>query len=293
MSRMPSSMAAAARSRLGLASGFSSRMSAPSLRLSHRCYHRMAPRATRKSFSPPLEPRGKSKSISASRSKRADGQLGLRAKAVTAVRRRKLGALILEEKPLANPTSTSRRRMLDGIRDMGLASLPGALPPIPSAPASRFCESSSPKRTGPISRIQLCSPRSTTGSLPISRHHSQAHLERLDWVANSSKPGPPRSRPAVWRSSPHSLEVPSGADVRIDYETEGDPSLACACRKCSASPAHPQSPMPRAPPHRAFVARRTPLAVTPVARTFWTNGYPSVAPTCAAAPQTRPGPKTR
>jgi ATP-dependent helicase HrpB len=77
--------------------------------------------------------------------------------------------------------------------------------------------------------------------------------------------------------APVRIEVPSGADVRIDYETEGDPVLRVRLQEMFGLARTPAIAEGRSPLRIELLSPAgRPLAVTQSLETFWTNGYPSV-----------------
>jgi ATP-dependent helicase HrpB len=79
------------------------------------------------------------------------------------------------------------------------------------------------------------------------------------------------------RLAPIRIEVPSGADVRIDYETEGDPVLRVRLQEMFGLARTPTIAEGRSPLRIELLSPAgRPLAVTQSLETFWTNGYPSV-----------------
>ena len=79
------------------------------------------------------------------------------------------------------------------------------------------------------------------------------------------------------RLAPVRIEVPSGADVRIDYETEGDPVLRVRLQEMFGLARTPAIAEGRSPLRIELLSPAgRPLAVTQSLETFWTNGYPSV-----------------
>ena len=77
--------------------------------------------------------------------------------------------------------------------------------------------------------------------------------------------------------APARIEVPSGADVRIDYDTEGDPMLRVRLQEMFGLAKTPRIANGRAHLRIELLSPAgRPLAVTQSLETFWTNGYPSV-----------------
>ena len=82
--------------------------------------------------------------------------------AVLARRQRRLGALVLEDKPLAKPDAEKlKAAMLDGVRQLGLAALPWNDDLAEWRERVAFLRRRT--RAGPTCRTQPCSPRSRPG----------------------------------------------------------------------------------------------------------------------------------
>ncbi len=77
--------------------------------------------------------------------------------------------------------------------------------------------------------------------------------------------------------APVRIEVPSGADIRIDYDTETDPILRVRLQEMFGLAKTPAIANGRAQLRIELLSPAgRPLAVTQSLETFWTNGYPSV-----------------
>ena len=73
------------------------------------------------------------------------------------------------------------------------------------------------------------------------------------------------------------IEVPSGAHVAIDYETEGDPVIRVRLQEMFGLAKTPTIAKGRAQLRIELLSPAgRPLAVTKSLETFWTNGYPDV-----------------
>ncbi len=156
--------------------------------------------------------------------------------AVLARRRRRLGALLLEDKPLAPARcrqaegGDGRRHPPDGIGRAGLVGRPHPN----GASASPSCAGGT--RAGPTCPTRPCSPPSTAGwrrfSTGISR---RGHLPRIDLAAALKALVPWDKQRELDRLAPTHIEVPSGSRVPIDYADPAEPTLSVACRRCSVS----------------------------------------------------------
>jgi ATP-dependent helicase HrpB len=105
----------------------------------------------------------------------------------------------------------------------------------------------------------------------------KAHLERLDLNAIIKGLIPHELQRRLDRLAPIRIEVPSGADVRIDYETDGDPILRVRLQEMFGLATTPAIAEGRARLRIELLSPAgRPLAVTQSLETFWSNGYPSV-----------------
>ena len=105
----------------------------------------------------------------------------------------------------------------------------------------------------------------------------KAHLERLDLHAIMQSLIPHELQRRLDKLAPTRIEVPSGADVRIDYDTEGDPVLRVRLQEMFGLARTPSIAEGRARLRIELLSPAgRPLAVTQSLETFWSNGYPSV-----------------
>ena len=202
-----------------------------------------------------------------------------RAKAVSASKSRRLGALVLEEKPSTNADpALIAEAMTEGVREMGLAALPWTDGARILRARAMFLRRRYPEEGWPD-----LSDEALHASLPdwltpylagISR---KAHLDRLDMHQIIQAMIPHELARRMDRLAPVRIEVPSGADVRIDYETEGDPVLRVRLQEMFGLARTPAIAEGRSPLRIELLSPAgRPLAVTQSLETFWTNGYPSV-----------------
>jgi ATP-dependent helicase HrpB len=202
-----------------------------------------------------------------------------RAKAVSATRSRRLGALVLEERPstTAGPEAVATA-MLQGIREMGLACLPWSEGARSLQARVQFLRRMFPDAAWPDLSDDHLRATHEDWLLPflpgISR---QAHLDRLDLHQILQSLIPHDLQRRMDRLAPVRIAVPSGADVRIDYETEGDPVLRVRLQEMFGLARTPAIAEGRSPLRIELLSPAgRPLAVTQSLETFWTNGYPSV-----------------
>lgn len=202
-----------------------------------------------------------------------------RAKAISAMKSRRLGALVLDEKPSINAgPSLIAEAMTEGVRELGLSALPWSDGARALRARAMFLRRLFPEEGWPD-----LSDKALMASLPdwltpwlagISR---KAHLDRLDMHQILQGMIPHELSRRMDRLAPVRIEVPSGADVRIDYETEGDPVLRVRLQEMFGLARTPAIAEGRSPLRIELLSPAgRPLAVTQSLETFWTNGYPSV-----------------
>ena len=202
-----------------------------------------------------------------------------RAKAVSVSKSRRLGALVLDEKPstTADPELIAQA-MTQGVREMGLDSLPWSEGAKSLRARIEFIGRLFPVEGWPDLSDEALLTRLEDWLTPylagISR---KAHLERLDMHQILQGMIPQELYRKMDRLAPVRIEVPSGADVRIDYETGGDPVLRVRLQEMFGLARTPAIAEGRARLRIELLSPAgRPLAVTQSLETFWTNGYPSV-----------------
>ena len=202
-----------------------------------------------------------------------------RAKAVSASKSRRLGALVLEEKPSTNADpALIAEAMTEGVREMGLASLPWSDGAKLLRARAMFLRRLYPEEGWPdLSDKALLSGLQDWLTPYLAGISRKAHLDRLDMHQIIQSMIPPELARKMDRLAPVRIEVPSGADVRIDYETEGDPVLRVRLQEMFGLARTPAIAEGRSPLRIELLSPAgRPLAVTQSLETFWTNGYPSV-----------------
>ena len=202
-----------------------------------------------------------------------------RAKAVSATKSRRLGALVLEERvsTSADP-SLIAEAMTQGVRDMGLSSLPWSDGSKTLKARVQFIRRLFPDDGWPdLSDEALLTSLEEWLAPYLAGISRRAHLDRLDMQQIMQAMIPHQLLRKMDRLAPVRIEVPSGADVRIDYETEGDPVLRVRLQEMFGLARTPAIAEGRSPLRIELLSPAgRPLAVTQSLETFWTNGYPSV-----------------
>lgn len=201
-----------------------------------------------------------------------------RAEAVVAVRRRRLGALTLEEKPAADlaPGETTAA-MLEGVRAMGLGCLPWTKASIQLRARVGFLRREMGDEWPDWSDLALLADLDAWLGPFLDGRTRRAHLAdldlheallaRLDWPM----------RQALDREAPTHLDVPSGSRIAVDYEQGDIPVLAVRLQEmfgCVDTPALAGGRV-KALLHLLSPARR-PVQVTRDLAGFWAGTYKDV-----------------
>lgn len=202
-----------------------------------------------------------------------------RTRTVSASKSRRLGALVLEEKPSTNADPTLiAEAMTQGVREMGLAALPWTEGAKILRARVMFLRRLFPEEGWPdLSDEALLASLEDWLAPYLAGISRKAHLDRLDMHQIIQSMIPHELARKMDRLAPVRIEVPSGADVRIDYETEGDPVLRVRLQEMFGLAKTPAIAEGRSPLRIELLSPAgRPLAVTQSLETFWTNGYPGV-----------------
>jgi ATP-dependent helicase HrpB len=202
-----------------------------------------------------------------------------RSQSVVAARVRKLGALILEERTLtATDPDTMADAMIKGIGEMGIKALPWTDGSNNFRAQVQFLKRLFPEDSWPDLSDEALTQNLNEWLKPylagISR---KSHLERLDILAIMKSLIPHDLQRQMDGLAPRRIEVPSGANVVIDYETEGDPVIRVRLQEMFGLAKTPTIAKGRAQLRIELLSPAgRPLAVTKSLETFWTTGYPDV-----------------
>ncbi|MGE4078159.1 MAG: ATP-dependent helicase HrpB [Reyranella sp.] len=197
--------------------------------------------------------------------------------AVLARRRRRLGALVLEDKPLARPDPDAvRRAMLDGVRQLGLS----ALPWTDELATWR-------RRVAFLRRHDASWPDLSDAALTDSLEDwllpfldgvsRRDHLARLDLEAALKTLVPWDRQRELDRLAPTHVEVPSGSRVPIAYDNPAEPTLAVRLQEMFGLTDTPRIAGGAVPLTIQLLSpARRPVQVTRDLASFWANGYRAV-----------------
>jgi ATP-dependent helicase HrpB len=196
---------------------------------------------------------------------------------VLARRRRRLGALLLEDKPLTRPDPEAlKAAMLDGVRQMGLPSLPWT----GDLQAWRH-------RVGFMRAIDDSWPDLSDASLLASLGEwlgpfldgatRRDHLQRVDLSAALRTLVPWEQARKLDSLVPTHIEVPSGSRLPLDYANPAEPTLSVRLQEMFGATETPRIAGGKVAVtiHLLSPARR-PVQVTRDLASFWKNGYRDV-----------------
>ncbi len=197
--------------------------------------------------------------------------------AVLARRRRRLGALLLEDKPLAAPSADAvAAAMIAGVRQMGLAALPW------SDELQRWRERVAFVRTlddgwPDLGDAALLATLEDWLAPFLDGASRRGHLARLDLAAALKALVPWERQRELDRLAPTHVEVPSGSRVPIDYANPAEPTLSVRLQEMFGLTDTPRVGGERVPltVHLLSPARR-PVQATRDLASFWANGYRAV-----------------
>ena len=201
-----------------------------------------------------------------------------RTEAIQASRQKRLGALILEEKPLrdADPT-LMQAAMIAGIRNIGITALPWTDGARALQARVSFLKQAQPEEAWPdVSDDALLATLEEWLAPYLSGVTRRAHLTQVDLneALRAMLPWPLPQK--LDQLAPTHLAVPSGSNIAVDYAATG-PALHVKLQEVFGLADTPTVAGGRVPVtlHLLSPARR-PLAVTRDLRSFWTNVYPQV-----------------
>jgi ATP-dependent helicase HrpB len=202
-----------------------------------------------------------------------------KAQAVSAARSRRLGEIVLEERPdaSADPEAIAKA-MAEGVAAMGI----GALPWSEGATLLRrriiFLKRVMPDQAWPdFSDMGLSSTLTDWLSPYLSGMTKRNDLQRLDLAQILRGLVPHELAVRLDKLAPLRMEVPSGGHYKIDYETDGDPVLRVRLQEMFGMTSAPQVADGRARLRIELLSPAgRPVAVTQSLETFWTGAYSDV-----------------
>lgn len=190
---------------------------------------------------------------------------------VVARRVRRLGAIVLSERPLRNPDpELVRQALADGLRKEGLNLLPWPPEAVRLRARLAFLHHVHGEPWPSMADEDLLA----TAENWLGTARRRADLARIDTVQalRTLLPWPEAAR--LDQLAPDRLEVPTGSRIRVDY-AGGEPVLAVKLQETFGWLATPRVSGVPVVLHLLSPAGR-PAAVTSDLESFWRNGYPSV-----------------
>ncbi len=202
-----------------------------------------------------------------------------KANAVKAGLTRKLGAIVLQEKPAQTiDPSLTAAAMLEGVKMMGISALPWNEAARGVQAQVKFLARVMPDAGFPDLQDSTLLANSEIWLLPyLEGMMRKADLGRLDLlhILQSLVPGDLLRR--MEKLAPQRIVVPGGGSYRIDYDVDGDPLLSVRLQEMFGMTTAPQVADGRARLKIVMLSPgMKPVAVTQSLETFWVQGYPDV-----------------
>jgi ATP-dependent helicase HrpB len=204
-------------------------------------------------------------------------QWSAREGAVLARCRRRLGALLLEDRALPRPDAEAlRAAMLDGIRQLGLGALPWGGDLVKWRERVAFARTHDESWPDLSDAALLDTLEVWLGSF-LDGVLRRTHLGRVDLAAALKALVPWDRQRDLDRLVPTHIEVPSGSRVPVDYSNPAEPSLPVRLQEMFGLSDTPRVADGKVPitVHLLSPARR-PVQVTRDLASFWATGYKSV-----------------
>jgi ATP-dependent RNA helicase HrpB len=200
-----------------------------------------------------------------------------RSESVVATQERRLGALVLERKPITAPDPQAlARAMADGIRQLGLSALPWTVDARALQARLSFLRRLDPEAWPDVSEAALAAEPLAWLGKHLDGITRRSHLARIDVGAALLDRLDWKQRRDLDRLAPTHIEVPTGRSVTIDYSGEA-PVLAVKLQEMFGARTTPTVADGRVPIliHLLSPAGR-PVQVTRDLEGFWRNGYAAV-----------------
>lgn len=197
--------------------------------------------------------------------------------AVLARRQRRLGALVLDDKPLARPDPEKlKAAMIEGVRQMGLASLPWSDDLQGWRQRVAFLRRQD-ESWPDLSDAALLAGLDGWLAPFLNDASRRSHLSRIDLGAALRALVPWDKQRELNRLAPTHLEVPSGSRIPIDYANPAEPTLSVRLQEMFGLVDTPRIAGNKVPVtiHLLSPARR-PVQVTRDLASFWKSGYRDV-----------------
>ncbi|MCC5865390.1 MAG: ATP-dependent helicase HrpB [Wenzhouxiangella sp.] len=197
---------------------------------------------------------------------------------VVARRQRRLGALVLDEQELDRPDPTTiEAGLLAAVRSKGLESLPWTNAARQWQARVELLRSLWPNDWPAVDDASLAARLDEWLQPYLAGLRRWLDMENLDLLSVLSGQLDHGQRQRLAELAPASLTIPTGREVRLDYQAEGGPVLATKLQSVFGWDCSPRVAGGKVPVvlHLLSPARR-PLAITADLGSFWTNAYPEV-----------------
>lgn len=197
---------------------------------------------------------------------------------VSALARTRLGALVIEEQPLADVLPEAiTQALLQGIGLSGLTCLPWTQQAQQLQARLLSLRRWQPEADWPDMHHQALLADLSWLAPFVNGMHRIEQLQRLDLAEILRAPLTWTQRQALDRLAPEAISVPSGSKIRIEYRSEEPPVLAVRLQEMFGLRTTPTVCGGQVPLllHLLSPARR-PIQVTSDLESFWKNGYPEV-----------------
>jgi ATP-dependent helicase HrpB len=194
---------------------------------------------------------------------------------VRAWRRRRLGALVLEEAPLADPAPAALARTLtEGIREAGLQALPWSRETRQLRERLAFLHRLEPDGWPDTSEEALLRDLGAWLTPFLAGFRALDDLRRLDLDEALLARVPWEDRRALDQLAPTHLQVPSGSRIRIDYSNPRAPAVAVKLQEVFGLTETPRIAGGRVPlTFELLSPARRPVQVTRDLASFWRDAY--------------------
>jgi ATP-dependent helicase HrpB len=203
----------------------------------------------------------------------------VKANAVKAGLTKRLGAIVLQEKPSdhIDPALTAAA-MLEGVKVMGLAALPWTDAARGLQARVAFLARVMPDAGFPQLNDEALLDTVDDWLLPyLQGMMRKGDLARLDLLKILQSLIPYELLHRLDKLAPLRIVVPGGGSYKIDYDVEGDPTLSVRLQEMFGLQSAPQVADGRARLKIVMLSPgMKPVAVTQSLETFWVQGYPDV-----------------
>jgi len=202
-----------------------------------------------------------------------------RTKAVSASKSRRLGALVLEEKPSTNADPTLiAEAMTEGVREMGLAALPWTEGAKILRARVMFLRRLFPEEGWPdLSDEALLASLEDWLGPDLAGCTRRAHLARVDVHGALMRRVDWRLRRRLDEEAPTHVQVPTGSRIPVDYADPAEPALEVRLQEMFGAPMGPRICGGRvALTLRLLSPAGRPIQVTRDLAGFWAGSYADV-----------------